>query len=201
MCHKVSSQADWLMTRPIKVAHVLNNAAFVEESSEGLFHQEPVYLPLSLFFHSRWRCSVLSSSYMTVKVLKTQITCLQKIGGGGGGGWGRLRNETLSCSVHVYWLANETKITCKNVSLSERGLGFMWEMANYRQVLSGDFAATHFIRRWLTHVIGLLERCLLGRAKPDSQEWQASTSAEPTKDACMLKDALSFSHTATSVWC
>lgn len=43
--HKVSSQADWLMTRLIKTPDVLNNGAFVKESTEVLFHQEPVYLP------------------------------------------------------------------------------------------------------------------------------------------------------------
>ena len=50
--HKVSSQADWLMTRPIKTPDVRNNGAFVKESTEGLSHQESVYLPLSLFFFS-----------------------------------------------------------------------------------------------------------------------------------------------------
>lgn len=33
------------MTRLIKTPDVLNNGAFVKESTEGLFHQEPVYLP------------------------------------------------------------------------------------------------------------------------------------------------------------
>lgn len=35
-----------------------------------------------------------------------------------------------------HWLANETKITCRNVALFERSLAFTREEPNYRQVLS-----------------------------------------------------------------
>lgn len=39
---KVSCQANWLTTRPIKMPDILNNGSFVKESTEGLFYQEPV---------------------------------------------------------------------------------------------------------------------------------------------------------------
>lgn len=52
------------MTCPIKTPGVLNSGTFVE----GLFHQEPVYLP-SYSVSLLEMCSVITS-YMTLKVLK-----------------------------------------------------------------------------------------------------------------------------------
>lgn len=46
-------------TSHYNASDVLNNGAFVKESTEGLFYQEPVYLP-KVFFFSSWRCGVLS---------------------------------------------------------------------------------------------------------------------------------------------
>lgn len=96
-------------------------AAFVKESTEGVFHQEPVYLSEG--------CGVLSPHTWQLKPLNPDNLPSDERGG--------TRNKTLSCSTCIYWLPNVTKITCKNASLFDSSLGFTLEIANYRQVLSG----------------------------------------------------------------
>lgn len=80
----------------------------------------------SLF--SSWRCGGLSPHTWQLKPSNPDNLSSDERGA---------RNKTLSCPIRIYWLANETKITCKNVALFESSLGFTWEIANYRQVQSG----------------------------------------------------------------
>lgn len=54
------------MSRPIRTPDVLNNSTIVKESTVGLFHQEPVYLPFSSFPPLKmWRVI----SYVTLQAL------------------------------------------------------------------------------------------------------------------------------------
>ena len=112
---KVSSQADWLMTRPIK-------AAWRPEQwhlCEGI-HWRPVPSRACLsafksFFFLSWSCGVLSPHAWQLKPLNPDNLSSDE-----------RRRETRHSPVlfRIHWLANETKITCKNVALFESGLGF-----------------------------------------------------------------------------
>lgn len=154
-------------------------AAFVKESTEGLFHHEPVYLSEG--------CGVLSPHTWQLKPLNPDNLPSDERGG--------TRNKTLSCSTRIYWLANETKITCKNVALFESSLGFTWEIANYRQVLSGAKRLRHhshtFCQAQAHSCIEFVQKMfafsccpslwrIYRTVKPDSQECQAWTQARPT---------------------
>lgn len=98
------------------------------------------------------------------------------------------------------------------MALFESSLGFTWEMANYRQVLSGAKRLRHpsltlyqaqahscvaFVKKMFAFSCCLSPRRIYNTVKPDSQECQAWTKARPTNDAQGWMWS-TLSHTATS---